>query len=363
MEPTNPTNNNVTLNPNDLAVLSVKELRKLSIANKVASGVWIQGASKANLITALSTGVINESASSATSATALAEVLENILQNASSPLDENRVREIASEVVSTSDRPQRIEVVRLDKTVVDAGRQHPLFQRVVDAISIREPLYLVGPAGSGKTTTWENAAKAVGLDFYPQSVTNQTSKSDLLGFIDATGAYRASIFRKAYEKGGVFHLDEVDNGNANVLAVLNSASAGNGYVSFPDAVVKQHDNFTFGASGNTFGLGKNAVYVGTNVLNGATIDRFTQIQFGYDESLERDLTAPLGQPDWVQFVQKVRSVVDTLGIRHIVSPRASIKGSKFLNVGWSREDVEAAVLWKGLDKASIDKVKANLIAA
>lgn len=354
------TNNQVTLTATELSALSVKELRKLANEAGLGSGGWRATATKDALVEALSTGVVPNTAP-ATSAAELAEVLQRLISQTTPSVDEARVREIVAEILPTMVLPRPVEVVHFDKTTVNVGRQHPLFDDILDAVSIREPLMLVGPVGAGKTHAAEAIAKALKLPFFPQSVTSQTTESKLLGYFDANGNYVPSLFRLAFEHGGIYLLDEVDKGNANVLAVLNSA-ASNGYVAFPDKVIQGHADFSFLASGNTWGLGRNATFVGSLQLDGSTIDRFTQLEFAYDEALESDLCAPYGQPEWVQFVQKVRKVVDSLAIRHCVSPRASIKGSKFLQLGWSREKVEARCLWKGLDKASVDKVKAALAA-
>ena len=354
---------NITLNATELAALSVKELRKLANEKALGSGGWRATATKDALVEALSTGIVPASASNtAASAATLAEAIERVISSVTPALDENRVREIVAEVIPDFNRPKQIEVLRFDSSTVNVGRQHHLFEQLLQWAALRIPVMLVGPAGSGKSTAAEFVAKALTLEFYPMSVTNQTSKSDLLGYKDANGNYHPSIFRRAFEFGGVFNLDEVDKGNANVLAVLNAASA-NGYCSFPDRVVQAHPDFIFIAAGNTFGLGRNAQFVGSNQLDAATLNRFATLSWGYDESLETEITAEFGQPEWVQFVQKVRSVVDTLGIRHIVSPRASIQGAKALAAGLDRTVVESAVLWKGLDAASVTKVRENLIAA
>ena len=50
----------------------------------------------------------------------------------------------------------------------------------------------------------EGVAKALGLAFYFISVGLQTSKSDLVGYMSATGAYVTTHLRQAYEFGGVF---------------------------------------------------------------------------------------------------------------------------------------------------------------
>jgi len=358
-------NTTVNLTATELSTLSVKELRKLANEQGLGSGGWRATATKDALVTALSTGEVPASPSnSAASAATLADAIERVISSVTPSLDEDRVRELIAEIVPTidSNRPKEIEVIRLDTSKVNVGRQHYLFAELLQWAALRIPVMLVGPAGSGKSTAAEFIAKALTLEFYPMSVTNQTSKSDLLGYKDANGNYHPSIFRRAFEFGGVFNLDEVDKGNANVLAVLNAATS-NGYCSFPDAVIKAHPDFIMIAAGNTFGLGRNAQFVGSNQLDAATLNRFATLSWGYDESLENEITAPFGQQDWVRFVQKVRSVVDTLGIRHIVSPRASIQGSQALAAGLDRTTVESAVLWKGLDAASVQKVRENLVLA
>jgi hypothetical protein len=45
---------------------------------------------------------------------------------------------------------------------------------------------------------------------------------DLLGFKDATGKAVHTELRKAWEHGGVFLCDEMNAGNANVLATANA---------------------------------------------------------------------------------------------------------------------------------------------
>jgi cobaltochelatase CobS len=219
------------------------------------------------------------------------------------------------------------------------------------------PAFLVGPAGSGKTTVAENVAKKFGMDFYCMSVGNQTTKSDLLGFISATGNYISTVFRIAFEEGGVFLLDEIDAGNSNVLTILNSALA-NGYCSFPDGMVKRHKNFSCIASGNTIGQGANKQYVGRNQLDGATLDRFTKIDWYYDEILEKKISKNNG---WVNRVQSIRKICNDMGLKLIISPRASINGSNLINDGIPVLQVDEACIFKGqIDEITKQKIY-NLI--
>src|SRR5699024_2303605 len=101
-------------------------------------------------------------------------------------------------------------------------------------------------------------------------------------------------------------LDEIDAGNPNVLAALNSALANN-YCAFPDGMVKRHDNFRVIAAANTFGSGANIVYAGRNPIDGATKDRFVFIDFDIDENMERQIA---GNDTWVNIVQTIRKEMD-----------------------------------------------------
>jgi hypothetical protein len=47
-------------------------------------------------------------------------------------------------------------------------------------------------------------------------------------------------------------------------------------------------------------------------------------------------------------------------VLHVVSPRATINGSKLLAAGWSWADTEEAVIWKGLDADTKTKVLAKV---
>lgn len=222
-------------------------------------------------------------------------------------------------------KPVTVVLKKVGKETKIEG-QHKDFPLLLKAISTMFPIFLVGPAGSGKTTAVENCAKALELDYYATSVGEQTTLSHLLGFIDANGRYHTTQFRQAFQKGGVFLLDEIDNGNSNVIATLNAALS-NGYMSFPDERINAHPDFVCVASGNTYGNGANRMYVGRNQLDSATLDRFIIINWDYDEILESQLT---DNKEWLKVVQKARKAVENAGIRSVVSPRATIYGTRLI---------------------------------
>jgi predicted hydrolase (HD superfamily) len=78
----------------------------------------------------------------------------------------------------------------------------------------------------------------------------------------------------------------------------------------------------------------------------------------YDERLELAIAS---DDEWTRFVQAVRKSVRAHKLRHVVSPRASIKGGKLLAAGMSRDKVEQALLWRSLSESDIAKIRADLI--
>ena len=255
---------------------------------------------------------------------------------------------------------------------------HHKFPLLAAAVAARVNVMLVGPAGSGKTTAVEKVAKALGLQFYATGAVSSEYK--LTGFIDAQGRVVSTAFRKAFEFGGLFLFGETDASMPGALLAFNTALA-NDWMDFPDGVVKKHPDFRVVADANTFGTGADRQYVGRNKLDAASLDRYAVIEWGYDEALEASLIgaqAPKGCPvpqsikplsegeaqaqaiNWLGRVQKVRKAVNDLKVLHVVSPRATINGSKLLAAGWQWTDVEEAVIWKGLDADTKTKVLAKV---
>ena len=191
------------------------------------------------------------------------------------------------------------------------GVCHYLTEQIAQVCNVGVHQMLVGPAGGGKTTCCEKVAEILNLKFYPMSVGPQTTKSDLLGFIDAAGNYHTTPLREAFENGGLLLLDEVDAANAGVLTIINALLA-NGYCSFPDGVKARNENFRCICACNTYGRGADRQYVGRNQLDAATLDRFAVVDFDYDDNLERMIA---GNDACVDKVQKYRKRAFDLKMR------------------------------------------------
>lgn len=243
-----------------------------------------------------------------------------------------------------------------DKKVV-----HSAFHKVIKVLSSakrkEKNIMLVGAAGGGKTHLCKSVAEALKLQFYPMSVGLQTTKSDLIGFINAHGNYITSPIREAYEKGGVLLLDEFDACHAGVVTILNSLLA-NGHCSFPDKIVDKNEKFVCICACNTFGRGGNVEYVGRNRLDAATLDRFIVVDVDYDENLEDILT---NNPFWLSIVRQIRNNADRHGIKIIISPRAAMDGADLLEAGFTVNETLDMTIFKGVPEDVKTKLKQDLI--
>jgi len=377
-------------------LMTVSDLRRLAKETEITgkTGLLIAGAKKEDLIVAINTGVwplctqtpspytpeppAQQQAGEGGLGQVLADAirghlnLENlirpsvteeqvkewVIESRDSMLSEEKLR---NWVEAVTPKPTRIEVQMPTGEIKDMGLQHELFPKLLKLAAAGIHTWLTGPAGSGKTTICKHIAKALDKKFYPVSVCKQTTKSDLMGYMDVNGKYVESDVYRAVVNGDLLLVDEVDGGNANVNMSLNAVLA-NGVANFPCGVVEVHPNFVCFAGANTMGYGATREYVGRNPLDAAFLDRFgAKVKFGYDEEMEKALTS---NTEWARYVQACRKAAKELGIKVVISPRSTISGSKMLAAGFSREETEDMALWNemGLENAKRikEKVKESL---
>jgi len=254
-------------------------------------------------------------------------------------------------------RPVRIELKQgAEIRTLPEGHRHPVFADVLAALSVRENVYLVGPAGSGKTTIASQSAHALDIPFYSTGAVGMPYQ--LLGFLNAEGRYMETDLYRAYVNGGVFLFDEIDASSAQALLAFNAIAA-NDLAAFPIGTVKRHPDFVIIAAANTWGSGATAEYVGRAQLDAATLDRFAFITMDYDERLELAIAS---NDEWTRHVQAFRRITRELKIRCVVSPRASIKGGKLLSAGLKWNRVEEMLLIRGLSANEVEQIRYQLPA-
>lgn len=253
-------------------------------------------------------------------------------------------------------KQQVLKVVTDNGDNLVKGVRHMQLPSLINMVGAGLNVMLTGSAGSGKTHAATQVAEALGLKFYALSVGAQTSKSDIVGFIDAGGTYRTTTFRQAYEKGGVFVMDEIDAGNSNVLIQINSALS-NGICSFPDKQVKAHKDFHFIATANTYGKGESMKYVGRNRLDAATLDRFTIIHWLIDERVERAIAG--NDTAMYKAITAARSYCERSEIDAMITPRTTQKAVALHKLNWSVQGIWGVVLKPYVPSEYVDDVVAK----
>lgn len=258
--------------------------------------------------------------------------------------------------------PKSLDIrVTEDKTIRVEGLTHKIFPKVAKLLNMRKPVYLAGPAGTGKNFLAEQLAKALGGKFFYSSTITQEYK--LTGFIDANGNYHATELRKAIDYANshkdvvvIFMLDEADASIPETLVVINSLLA-NGYFDFPDERVSVGDNFVIIAAGNTVGLGADAVYTGRNVIDGATLDRFILVKMDYDAELEKALCP---EESLKQFIYDIRNSAKKNHINCIVGMRCLKNAYEMFINGFDKQDIVSDAIIKGLGEDDINVLKADM---
>jgi len=243
--------------------------------------------------------------------------------------------------------PQVIKVESKKGEHTIKGITHEKFETVLKIVDQDIPVFLTGPAGSGKNVICKQVAEALGLNFYFSNAVTQEYK--LTGFIDANGNYHETQFFKAFINGGLFMLDEIDASTPEVLVILNAAIA-NRYFDFPTGRITAHEDFRVVAAGNTYGTGADLSYTGRYQLDAASLDRFAIVEINYSEAIEKAVCN--GDEELVRFIRDFRKAVNSANIKFIVSYRAIEHLHKLEQVFEKGEAIKIALL-KGLEKDDI----------
>ena len=298
------------------------------------------------------------------SLTKLINAIEGISDMHKIEFAEKKVEEYAKEFIQKTygKLPTTYDVRTSDDKIqrID-GITHKIFPTVCKLVNMGEPVMLVGPAGTGKNFMVEQIAKALGGEFFYSSTLTQEFK--LTGYQDANGIYHPTPLRKAMEfaianpdKPAIFMLDEFDGCSADVAIMINGLLA-NGYMDFPDKMLRVGDNFKVVCAANTFGNGADMIYAGRNVLDGATLDRFITIKMDYDENLETQLCP---DEDLKRFIYDIRRSAKNNHINAIVGMRCLSKSYKMLMNGFDKDTIVQGAILKGMGEDDINVLKGGL---
>ncbi len=252
--------------------------------------------------------------------------------------EEIQVPEVAPKV-------EEIEVIEIED---GEEVRHEQFNKILACVEADIPVYLHGPAGSGKNHTLQQLADVLDLEFYFTNSVQQEYK--ITGFIDAGGNFHETEFYKAFTNGGLFFLDELDASIPEVLVLLNAAIA-NRYFEFPNGKVYAHEDFRVVAAGNTTGDGADEQYTGRLQIDQSTLDRFVYIEFDYSEKVE--LAIAKGNKELVEFVRGLRRQAVEKGVRATFSYRCLAVITK-LEGKMKLEEILTIAVFKGMDRDTMN---------
>ena len=151
----------------------------------------------------------------------------------------------------------------------------------------REPLYVTGPTGSGKSSGIRQIAARLRYPTFEVTGHGRLELADLLGHLtvrQGTMEFEYGPLVLAMRYGGLFLLDEIDLISPDVTAGLNGILDGSPLCLSENGgeIIEPHPMFRFAATANTAGAGdESGLYSGTLRQNLALMDRFVLCQVDY----------------------------------------------------------------------------------
>ena len=199
--------------------------------------------------------------------------------------------------------------------MIDMSKLEPEAQlkKIIEA-GIRN-VWMVGPAGCGKSTIARNVAKELDVPYLCISCGIGTSATEFVGYKYPNR--ESTKFAEYYAKPSIILIDEMTALDPAVGQVLNAALA-NGEIETTTGLVCRHPECIIIATSNTFGNGASRQYVANNQLDASTIDRFIGgiIEVNYSVAYESQYDT-----DVVNYVWKLREIIKECNLRRIASTR------------------------------------------
>jgi cobaltochelatase CobS len=236
---------------------------------------------------------------------------------------------------------------------VEAPRCHAVSEYVAALVAANVPVWLHGPAGTGKSSAAKYAADRADLKYWEVNLAGAMASA--IKGKDRLKEFVPSEFAQAYEFGGVICLEEFDAAHPTVATAINNAIAGDHFANDADGrTIARHPDFRIVATANTLGTGATKEFNGRMKLDGATLDRFRmgRVYVGLDPALEGAIFASLksgsehgaAMDRFYREVQRLRSFVTAReNFDVLTSMRVVIDGCKAIGHGVPVEGLLASI--------------------
>lgn len=232
---------------------------------------------------------------------------------------QEKLRKLAEKLKAEEEEKKRKAEEEAKMIDMSKLQPHEQLKKLVEA-GMRN-IWMVGPAGCGKSTMARMTAKELNLPYLCISCGIGTSATEFLGYKYPTR--ESTKFAEYYAKPSIILIDEMTALDPAVGQVLNAALA-NDEIETTTGLVSRNPECIIIATSNTFGSGASRQYVANNQLDASTIDRFIggiiEVDYSVDYESQYDV-------DVVNYVWKLRECIKACNIRRIASTRMIQSGT------------------------------------
>lgn len=233
---------------------------------------------------------------------------------------QEKLRKLAEKLKAEEEEKKRKAEEEAKMIDMSKLQPHKQLKRLIEA-GMRN-IWMVGPAGCGKSTMARMTAKELNLPYLCISCGIGTSATEFLGYKYPTR--ESTKFAEYYAKPSIILIDEMTALDPAVGQVLNAALA-NDEIETTTGLVSRNPECIIIATSNTFGSGASRQYVANNQLDASTIDRFIggiiEVDYSVDYESQYDV-------DVVNYVWKLRECIKACNIRRIASTRMIQSGTR-----------------------------------
>lgn len=189
----------------------------------------------------------------------------------------------------------RSYIPKNDELWMPGTKEYKSMEEIAVGIEDCDNIFIYGPHGSGKTTLIKQLGALTNTPVFIFNIIEGVTPDDFIGSMNLSAnsdgsvitEWKDGMFTRLWERGFYIVFDEITASPANLLMRLHSVLDGGDLCIFENngRIVKKHPRTRFFATDNTNGRGDDTgMYVGTNLLNEATLDRFgTVVEYTYTE--------------------------------------------------------------------------------